>query len=167
MSDTDTATRNAKGESPEEAIRRLGILLPSVVPPVGRYVRAVQTGNLLFCSGHLPDSAGNPMYLGALGTDLTTEQGYEAARQATVNLLGTIQASLGSLNRVSRIVKLLGMVHSAPDYIEQPQVMNGASDLLDDIFGERAIHARSAVGMVQLPRNNCVEIEAIVEVQSE
>ena len=165
MSNTETATRTAGSEGPDEVVRRLGIILPRVVPPVGRYVRAVQTGNLLFCSGHLPDSAGDPIFLGALGTELTTAQGYEAARQATVNLLGTIQASLGSLDRVSRIVKLLGMVHSAPDYIEQPQVMNGASDLLDEVFGERAIHARSAVGMVQLPRNNCVEIEAIVEVR--
>jgi enamine deaminase RidA (YjgF/YER057c/UK114 family) len=149
---------------PEARLAVLGLTLPAVVPPVGLYVRAVLTGNLLFCSGHLPDSAGEPIHLGKLGRDLTTEQGYAAARQAAVNLLGTIRTSVGSLDRVRRVVKLLGMVNSTEDFVEQPLVMNGASQLLHDVLGERAIHARSAVGMVQLPRNNCVEIEAIVEI---
>jgi enamine deaminase RidA (YjgF/YER057c/UK114 family) len=149
---------------PEARLAALGLTLPAVVPPVGLYVRAVLTGNLLFCSGHLPDSAGEPIHLGKLGRDLTTEQGYAAARQAAVNLLGTIRTSVGSLDRVRRVVKLLGMVNSTEDFVEQPLVMNGASQLLHDVLGERAIHARSAVGMVQLPRNNCVEIEAIVEI---
>lgn len=152
------------GGTPEERLAALRLELPSVIPPVGRYVRAVQTGNLLFCSGHLPDSAGEPVHLGKLGRDLTTEQGYAAARQAAVNLLGTIRSSLGSLDHVARIVKLLGMVSSTEDYVEQPLVLNGASDLLHEVLGERAIHARSAVGMAQLPRNNCVEVEAVVEV---
>lgn len=150
--------------NPDQVVRDLGIELPTSIPPVGNYVRAVVTGNLLFASGHLPDSAGDPIHLGRLGDELTVEQGYAAARQAAVNLLGTLAQTLGSLDRVSRVVKLLGMVHSAPDFIEQPLVMNGASDLLHEVFGESALHARSAVGMVQLPRNNCVEIEGVFEV---
>lgn len=148
----------------EARVEQMGIALPTVVPPVGRYVRAVQSGPLLFCSGHLPDSAGTPVHMGKLGRELTTQQGYEAARQAAVNLLGTIRASLGSLDRVARVVKLLGMVSSTEDFIEQPLVLNGASDLLHEVLGDQAVHARSAVGMAQLPRGNCVEIEAIIEV---
>lgn len=150
-------------ESPTERVKSLGIELPSSIPPVGNYVRARATGNLLFVSGHLPDSADDPIHKGKLGRDLTTEEGYAAARQAIVAMLGTIHNSLGSLDRVTGFIKLLGMVNSAEDYIEQPAVINGASDLLHDIFGETAIHARSAVGMAQLPRGNCVEIEAVVE----
>ncbi|RGC68603.1 Endoribonuclease L-PSP [Micromonospora sp. MW-13] len=145
-------------------VAELGIDLPRSVPPVGNYLRSMQTGNLLFLSGHLPDSAGTPIHVGKLGRDLTVEQGYEAAREAAVAMLGTVRNALGSLDRVTRIVKLLGMVNSTEDFIEQPAVINGASDLFHEIFGDRAPHARSAVGMAQLPRNNCVEIEGIFEV---
>jgi enamine deaminase RidA (YjgF/YER057c/UK114 family) len=148
---------------PDARVRELGLELPTSIPPVGNYVRAVVTGNLLFTSGHLPDSAGEPIHLGRLGDELTVEQGYAAARQAALNMLGTVVATAGSLGRVRRVVKLLGMVHSAPGFTEQPFVMNGASDLLQEVFGESALHARSAVGMAQLPRNNCVEIEGIFE----
>src|SRR5699024_7712119 len=150
-------------ESPNERVKSLGLSLPSSIPPVGNYVRAQTTGNLLFLSGHLPDSGETPIHLGKLGRELTTEQGYDAARQAIIAMLGTIQNSLGSLDRVTGFIKLLGMVNSSEDFIEQPAVINGASDLLHEIFGEKAIHARSAVGMAQLPRGNCVEIEAVVE----
>lgn len=150
-------------ESPNERVKSLGISLPTSIPPVGNYVRSKITGNLLFLSGHLPDSAEEPIHLGKLGRDLTTEQGYAAARQAIIAMLGTIHNALGSLDRITAFVKLLGMVNSTEDFIEQPAVINGASDLLHEIFGETAIHARSAVGMAQLPRGNCVEIEAIVE----
>lgn len=152
-------------EGAERRLSEMGLTLPNIVPPAGNYVRAVRTGNLLFVSGHLPDSSGEPIHVGKLGHDLTMEQGYAAARQATINLLGTVRNALGDLNRVRRVVKLFGMVNSTEDFIEQPQVINGASDLLDEVFGEIATHARSAVGMAQLPRNNCVEIEAVVEVE--
>jgi enamine deaminase RidA (YjgF/YER057c/UK114 family) len=152
-------------QSAEHRLSEMGLTLPDSVPPAGNYTRAVRTGNLLFISGHLPDSSGEPLHKGKLGRDLTTEQGYDAARQAAINLLGTARKTLGDLNRVRRVVKLLGMVNSTEDFTEQPQVINGASDLLDEVFGEIATHARSAVGMAQLPRNNCVEIEAIVEVE--
>jgi len=148
---------------PEQQIARLGLRLPTAVPPVGNYVRAAQTGNLLFVSGHLPDSAGAPDYTGKVGRDLTTAEGYQAARQATINLLGTVRQALGSLDRVTRVVKLFGVVNSTEDFTEQPQVINGASDLLQEVFGRAAVHARSAVGMPQLPRNNCVEVEAVIE----
>jgi enamine deaminase RidA (YjgF/YER057c/UK114 family) len=150
----------------EARVLELRLELPASIPPVGNYVRATQTGDLLFLSGHLPDSAGEPLYLGKLGRDLTTEQGYDAARQAAINLLGTVRQWIGDLNRVERVVKLLGMVNSTEDFIEQPKVIDGASDLLQDVFGEPAMHARSAVGMAQLPRNNCVEIEAVIQVDT-
>lgn len=149
--------------TPERRVRELGLELPSSIPPIGNYVRAVATGNLLFVSGHLPDSAGTPLHLGKLGRDVTVEEGYAAAQQATLALLGTVQQSLGSLDRVVQFVKLLGMVNSTEEFIQQPQVVNGASDLLQAVFGDRATHARSAVGMAQLPRNNCFELEAIIE----
>ena len=145
-------------------VAELGLGLPKSIPPVGNYLRAMQTGNLLFLSGHLPDSAGEPIHVGKLGRDLTVEQGYAAAREAAIAMLGTVRNSLGTLNRVTRIVKLLGMVNSTEDFIEQPAVINGASDLFHEVFGDIAPHARSAVGMAQLPRNNCVEIEGIFEV---
>lgn len=149
----------------EGKLAAMGLTLPREIPPAGNYLRAFQSGNLLFLSGHLPDSDGTPRYMGKLGRDLTTEEGYQAARAATVNALGTIRNSLGDFGRVRHFVKLLGMVNSMPDYIEQPLVMNGSSDLLTELFGpEIAPHARSAVGMAVLPRGNSVEIEMILEV---
>jgi enamine deaminase RidA (YjgF/YER057c/UK114 family) len=115
-------------------------------------------------SGHLPDSAGDPVHKGRLGSDLTVEEGYLAARQAAVNMLASAKAALGSLDRVRRVVKLFGMVCSAETFLAHTEVINGASDLLDEVFGEIAPHARSAVGLVQLPRGNCVELEGIFEV---
>jgi enamine deaminase RidA (YjgF/YER057c/UK114 family) len=147
---------------PERRVRELGLNLPADMPPAGKYTRFVHDGELLWLSGHLPDSGGQPIHMGKLGRDLTTAQGYEAARQAATCLLGTIRNAVGDLGRVQRVVKLLGMVNSTEDFTEQTQVINGASDLLEEIFGEGGIHARSAVGMVKLPRNNCVEIEAVV-----
>jgi enamine deaminase RidA (YjgF/YER057c/UK114 family) len=155
----------ASGErlsTPEQRVRELGLTLPGRMPPSGRYAKFVQEGELLWLSGHLPDSAGAPLHMGKLGRELTTEQGYEAARQAAICLLGSIRTATGDLNRVTRVVKLLGMVNSTDEFTEQTQVINGASDLLAEVFGEDGLHARSAVGMAQLPRNNCVEIEAVV-----
>lgn len=141
------------------------ISLPASIPPVaaGNYCRAVCSGNLLFVSGHLPDSAGDPVHVGKLGRDLTTAEGYDASRQAALNLLATVRDAAGGLDRVQRVVKLLGMVNCDESYTEQSKVIDGASDLLCQVLGDVAVHARSAVGMAQLPRNNCVELEAIVE----
>ena len=149
---------------PEALLNTMGVELPASIPPVGNYARARAAGGLLFLAGHLPDSAGVPQYMGKLGQDLSVEQGYQAARVAMINSLGTIKANLGDLKRVKRIVKLLGMVNCSADFIKQPEVINGASDLLDEVFGkEIALHARSAVGMHSLPRGNSVEIETILE----
>lgn len=150
----------------EDRLTELRIELPKSNPPAGNYVRAHQTGNLLFVSGHLPDSDGTDRFMGKLGRELTTADGYQAARWAAINALGTVKQYIGELDRVTHFVKLLGMVNSMPEFIEQPQVMNGASDLLHELFGPSiAPHARSAVGMAVLPRGNSVEIEMIVEVK--
>lgn len=154
-------------ESAESRISRLDSISPTLGPPTGNYVRAVRTGNLIFLSGHLPDTGGAPVHTGKVGRDLSTEQGYQAARQATACLLTTLREEVGDLNKVTRVVKLFGMVNSDEDFGEQHHVINGASDLLEEIFGPIGVHARSAVGMAQLPRNNCVEIEAIVEIESD
>lgn len=149
---------------PELVLAKLGIELPASIPPVGNYVRARASGHVLYLAGHLPDSAGVPQYMGKLGRDVSVDDGYRAARVAMINSLGTIKANLGDLKRVRRIIKLLGMVNCVADFIQQPEVINGASDLLDEVFGKGvALHARSAVGMHSLPRGNCVEIETILE----
>ncbi len=152
----------ASDKSIDQRLRALGITLPAGVTPGGNYLPAVQTGKLLFLSGHTSRAV-----RGKLGMDLTTEQGYEAAKQVAIALLGTIHDAIGNLEHVQRIVKLLGMVNSTKDYTEQPRVINGASDLLVEVFAERGRHARSAVGMAQLPGNVAVEIELIVEIAAQ
>lgn len=146
--------------TPEERLEELGIKLTPSRKPLGNYVSCVRTGNLIYTSGQTVDQ-----YHGKLGKDLTVEEGYLAARQAMINLLCILKDELGELSHVKKIVKLFGMVHSAPDFTEQPKVINGASDLLGEVFGEKGKHARSAVGMAQLPNNSAVEIEIIVEVE--
>jgi enamine deaminase RidA (YjgF/YER057c/UK114 family) len=149
----------------EARLKALGIDLPASNPPAGNYVRYHQAGNLLFLSGHLPDSDGTPRFMGKLGRELTAEEGYQAARIAAINALGSVKEAVGDLDRVRHFVKLFGMVNSMPDFIGQPAVINGASDLLHDVFGpEIAPHARSAVGMSVLPRGNSVEIEMILDI---
>ena len=151
--------------SAEDKLNELGIELPESPAPIANYVPAVRTGNLLYLSGVGPAApADGPAPTGKLGADLTIEQGYEAARLTGVNLLSRLKAELGDLGRVNRVVKLLSMVNSAPDFDQQPAVANGCSDLLVEVFGDRGRHARSAVGMVGLPGNIPVEIEMIVEV---
>lgn len=146
--------------TPEEVLEGLGIELVPARKPLGNYVSCVRTGNLLYTSGQVVDQ-----YRGELGKDLTVEEGYLAARQAMINLLCILKDELGELSQVKKVVKLFGMVHSAPDFTEQPKVINGASDLLVEVFGEKGKHARSAVGMAQLPNNSAVELEIIVEVE--
>jgi enamine deaminase RidA (YjgF/YER057c/UK114 family) len=156
---------NAPAPSPEARLRELGIELPTPPPPVANYIGAVRVGELLFVSGHGPYEDGEYRYTGKLGREVDIETGQQAARLTMLNFLGTVRAELGSLDRVERIVKLLCMVNSAPDFGEQPQVANGASDLLVEIFGEdRGRHARSAVGMGALPMGISVEIEGILEI---
>ena len=150
--------------TPEENLASLGITLPPVATPIANYVPSVRTGNLLFVSGNGP-SDDLPNRTGKLGTDLTVEQGYAVARDVGIKLIASIQDSVGDLSRVKRIVKLLGMVNSAPDFGDQPAVINGCSDLLVAVFGDAGKHARSAVGMGALPGDIAVEIELIAEVE--
>ena len=149
----------------EQKLKELGIILPESPKPLANYVRAVRTGNLLFVSGHGPYNDGKTLISGKLGKEVTIEEGYKTARNVALNCLSSIRASLGSLDKVKRVVKLLGMVNCAEDFKDQPKVINGASDLLVEIFGEAGRHARSAVGMQALPNQIPVEIEMILEVE--
>ena len=151
--------------TPEERLRELGHVLPPAPKSVANYVGSVRTGNLLFLSGKGPDLADGRKWQGKLGADFSIEEGYTAARNTMLNLLAVIKEDIGDLSRVRRVVKLLGMVNSATDFTDQPRVINGASDLLVEIFGDQGRHARSAVGMASLPGGIPVEIEMIVEVQ--
>ena len=150
--------------SVEERLKELGLTIPPPGRPVANYVGAVRTGNLVFVSGHGPRRPEGGAVTGKLGRDLTTEQGYEAARLVMLACLASLQAEIGDLNIVRRVVKLLAMVNCTEDFAEQPQVANGASDLLVALFGDRGRHALSAVGMQMLPGNIAVEIEMVVEV---
>jgi enamine deaminase RidA (YjgF/YER057c/UK114 family) len=148
----------------EAKLSEMGLELPAPPAPVANYVRAVQAGSLVFVAGHGPSKDGSLAYRGKLGADLDVATGYEAARLVMLNCLSSLKELLGDLDRVTRVVKLLGMVNCTPDFGEQPEVINGASDLLTELYGERGRHARSAVGMASLPRGISVEIEMIVEV---
>jgi enamine deaminase RidA (YjgF/YER057c/UK114 family) len=141
----------------------LGIELPSAGSPAAAYVMSAQSGKMVFLSGHIAKKDGQ-VWTGKLGGGLTTEEGRAAARAVAVDLLATLHAHLGDLNRVTRIVKLMSLVNSAPDYVEQHLVTNGASELIVEVFGERGKHARSAFGVAQIPLGACVEIEMNVEV---
>ena len=148
----------------EARLRELGIELPAPPKPVATYVPAVQAGDLLFLSGVIPFRHGTLTMEGKLGRDLTVEQGYEAARIALLNALSIVRTELGTLDRVKRIVRLVGHVASAEGFVQQPAVINGAPDLLVSIFDEAGRHARVAVGAAQLPLNSPVELELIVQV---
>lgn len=155
----------AQKEDAEKKIKELGIELIPPTKPIANYVKAVRTGNLIFLSGHGPSRADGTSITGKVGADLSIEEGYAAAKQAGISLLSTLKAELGSLNKVKRVVKVLGMVNCTPDFGDQPKVINGCSDLMVAVFGEKGKHARSAVGMNALPNNITVEIEIIVEVE--
>ncbi|MCH2311421.1 MAG: RidA family protein [SAR202 cluster bacterium] len=150
----------------DDRIAKLGITLPDAQSPVANYVPSVRTGNLIYLSGlgpaNRPDGS---VPNGKLGQDLNTEQGYEAARLVGVNMLARIKEAVGGdFNKVKRVVKLLSMVNSTADFTDHPQVANGCSDLMTEVFGDNGKHARSAVGMANLPGNIPVEIEVIIEV---
>jgi len=146
--------------TPEEKLAELGLELPPLRPALGDYVGCVRTGNLLFTAGQGVDE-----YHGKLGRDLTVEEGYLAAQQSMLNLLSVVKNEIGELSKVKQFVKILGMVNSTEDFTDQPKVMNGASDLIGKVFGEKGRHVRSAVGMAQLPNNTAIEIEMIIEIE--
>lgn len=148
----------------EQKLKEMGLELPVGPKPLANYVTVVKAGNLLFLSGHLPMREGKVQYTGKLGKDLGIEEGYQAARGAALNCLASLKSELGDLDKVRRVVKVVGFVNSADDFTDQPKVVNGASDLLAEAFGEAGRHARSAVGVGALPANAAVEVEMIVEV---
>ena len=152
--------------SAEARIKELGLTLPQPPKPLGNYVPGVRVGNLLFLSGHGPVRVdGVPTARGKVGRDLSLEDGYKVAREVGINLLGSAKTLLGSLDKVKRVVKVLGMVNSAEGFGDQPKVIKGFSGRMVDVFGENGRHPRSAVGMAELPSGIPVEIEMILEVE--
>lgn len=152
---------------PSERLKQLGIALPTPPKVVAAYVPAVTVHDLVYTSGNDCRIDGELMFKGKVGLDLTLEQGQMAARQTMINLLSVLDAHLGSLDKIQRIVKVLGFVNSAPGFVEQPYVINGASTLLEDVFGENGRHARSALAAPELPFNTPVEIEMIVQLRQD
>ena len=148
-----------------DKLTQLNITLPPVSIPAAAYVPFVQTGNLVFLSGHIAKQDGKP-WVGQLGKNMTTEEGKAAARAIAIDLMGTLHAAVGDLNRVKRIVKLMSLVNSTGDFTEQHLVTNGASELIGEVFGAQGAHARSAFGVAQIPMGACVEIELIAELDS-
>ena len=146
-----------------DKLSQLGITLPPVATPAAAYVPFVRTGNLVFISGHIARRDGKP-WVGQLGANIATEEGQAAARAIAIDLMGTLHAAVGDLNKVTRIVKLMSLVNSTPSFTEQHLVTNGASALFGEVFGARGAHARSAFGVAQIPMGACVEIELIAEV---
>jgi len=146
-----------------DKLQDLGITLPPVATPAAAYMPFVRTGNLVFLSGHIAKKDGKA-WVGQLGKNMSTDEGKHAARAIAVDLLGTLHAAVGDLNKVKRIVKLMSLVNSTGDYTEQHLVTNGASELFGHVFGEAGQHARSAFGVAQIPMGACVEIELIAEV---
>lgn len=149
----------------EARIKELGIELPEAGKPVANYVNSVKTGNLVFMAGKGPGKEDGTFITGKVGVDLTIDEGYEAARLTAIQQLAALKAEIGNLNKVVRIVKVHGMVNAEPGFTNQPEVINGFSDLMVKIFGDRGKHARAAVGMGSLPRNIACEIEMVVEVR--
>ena len=149
----------------ESRLKELGIILPSAPKPVANYLPAVRVGELLFTSGVLPMKEGKLAFKGKLGKELTVENGQEAARLAVLNALAVVKQEIGNLEKVMRIVRLTGHVASAPGFVLQPAVLNGASDLLVAIFGEAGRHTRAALGAAELPLNSPIELELIIQVR--
>jgi enamine deaminase RidA (YjgF/YER057c/UK114 family) len=154
----------ASAQDAEKKLKDLKIELLKPAAPIGTYTKAVRVGNLIFLSGHGPLKADGTYMTGKVGKDATLEQAFIAARQTAISMLSTLKAELGDLNKVKRVVKVLGMVNCTEGFTDQPKVMNGFSDLMVSVYGEKGIHARSAVGVISLPGNMMVEIEMIVEV---
>ena len=146
----------------EQRLQELGITLPPVAVPAAAYVPFVRTGNQIFLSGHIAKQNGQ-VWVGKLGQNMTTEEGKQAARTVAIDLMGTLAVAAGGLDKVVRIVKVMSLVNSTPDFTEHHLVTNGASELLGQVFGEKGAHARSAFGVAQIPLGACVEIELIAE----
>ena len=146
-----------------DRLTELGITLPAIATPAAAYVPFVRTGNLVFISGHIAKRDGKA-WIGQLGRDMVTATARHAARAIAIDLLGTLHAAVGDLNKVTRIVKVMSLVNSTPEFTEQHLVTNGCSELLGEVFGEKGAHARSAFGVAQIPLGACVEIELIAEV---
>lgn len=154
-----------QAQSPEEKLAKAGIQLPPVSKPVANYVNIVQTGKLLYLSGKGPTDAAGKDITGKVGKDLTIEEGYAAARTVAFSHIAVLKDYLGDLKKVKRVIKVLGMVNCESSFTQQPKVMNGYSDTMVEIFGEKGKHARSAVGFHALPNNIAVEVEVIVEIE--
>lgn len=146
-------------QSPQENLKQLGLSLPEISQPIANYVKWKQVGDLLYLSGT------GPKIYGKVGAELTTEQGYEAAKATGLEVIAVLQAATGDLGKIKQVVKVLGMVNSSPEFTAHPAVMNGFSDLMVAVFGEKGKHARSAIGVSSLPNNMAVEIEVIVELE--
>ncbi|WP_128546804.1 RidA family protein [Larkinella soli] len=158
-------TITARAQAPEAKLKEMGITLAAPSPSLANYVKAVRTGSLVYLSGHVSNRADGTGIKGKVGKDLSVEQGYEAAKLCALGLLSSLKAEVGDLGKVKRVVKVLGMVNSAPEFADHPKVVNGCSDLLVAVFGDRGKHARSAVGVAALPSDYAVEVEMIVEVE--
>lgn len=154
-------------QTPEDILKSKGLELPAIPNPIGNYVNVVRTGNLLFLAGKGPLQKDGTYITGKIGKDLTITQGYEAAKLTALIQIAVLKKELGDLSKVKRIVKVLGMVNCESNFVDQPKVINGFSDLLVEIFGEKGRHARSAVGMISLPNNIAVEVEMIVEIEQD
>lgn len=148
----------------EQRLIELDIELPEAAAPVANYVPAVLSGNMLYTSGQITLWNGEKRHIGKLGAEISADEGQAAARLCALNIIAQAKAALGDLDRVARVVKLVGFVNSTPDFVDQPKVINGASDLMAEVFGDKGRHARSAVGVASLPLGVAVEIEAILEV---
>ncbi|KAH7484801.1 hypothetical protein PRIC1_004120 [Phytophthora ramorum] len=157
-----TAVRNVHIE---RKLEELGYTLPAVADPKGNYRTSVRSGNTLYLAGHLPQPAGGDLILGKVGKDLTPEQGYDAAHYVALSLMATLKHEVGDLDKIKRVVKLVGFVNCVDGFTQQPAVINGASDTIGKVFGDKGLHARSAVGTNALPLNVAVEIEAVVEIE--
>ena len=153
-----------QAQTPNENLKKLQIELPPVSAPIANYVKFTQTGNLIYLAGHGPLQNNGSYIVGKLGKNVTNEQGYEAARLTGIQLLATLQSAIGDLSRVKRIVKILGLVNCTDEFTEQPKIINGCSDLMVAVFGEKGKHARSAIGTNALPMGMAVEVEMIVEI---
>ena len=154
----------ATGSTPEERLASMGLEVPPVAPPVAVYVPAVRSGNHVYTSGQLPMRAGELMATGKVGAEVTVEEAYACAQQCALNAIAAVKAEVGDLSLVKRVVKVVAFVASTADFTGQPQVANGASELLGEVFGDAGVHARSAVGAAALPLDAPVEVEILVEV---
>lgn len=149
----------------EKKLQQLGIELPATPKPIAAYIPAIEIGNIVYTSGQLPIVRGELKYSGKLGKDLNVEQGYEAAKICVLNGLSAVAGVTGSINKIEKIIKVVGFVNSAADFTQQPAVINGASEFLRELMGEKGVHARSAVGVAELPLNAAVEVEIIVSIK--